>query len=392
MININKKTAMNKFKFSDIATISTQKKKPTDEDKFHYIGLEHLDSKSLKVTRYGADVAPKGEKLVMKKGDVLFGKRRAYQKKVAIAPFDGIFSAHGMILRPNEKVISRELFPFFISSDAFLDKAIKISVGSLSPTINNSDIKKLEFELPDIREQEKYSNALFAINDTKEAYINLIGNLDKIQKSRFIELFGDPFLIDEKEKVPFKNAIAETVKGPFGSDMKKSLFVPKSDTTYKVFSQVNAIQKDATAGDYYISAEYYEKMKRFTVNSGDYIVTCDGTLGKIYCLPENIEKGVISSSLLRIALNKDVISNVYFETIWNMYMLPMLVRRSRNACLVHLPSAKDIGNLPVPIPNIDKQRDYDKFSNQIDKSKFNLKCAITELDNLSDKIKSEIFS
>jgi len=187
--------------------------------------------------------------------------------------------------------------------------------------------------------------------------------------SRFIELFGDPFLIDEKEKVPFKNAIAETVKGPFGSDMKKSLFVPKSDTTYKVFSQVNAIQKDATAGDYYISAEYYEKMKRFTVNSGDYIVTCDGTLGKIYCLPENIEKGVISSSLLRIALNKDVISNVYFETIWNIYMLPMLVRRSRNACLVHLPSAKDIGNLPVPIPNIDKQRDYDKFSNQIDKSK-----------------------
>ena len=200
-----------------------------------------------------------------------------------------------------------------------------------------------------------------------------------LSKSRFIELFGDPFLIDEKENVPFKNAIAETVKGPFGRDMKKSLFVPKSDTTYKVFSQVNAIQKDATAGDYYISAEYYEKMKRFTVNSGDYIVTCDGTLGKIYCLPENIEKGVISSSLLRIALNKDVISNVYFETIWNMYMLPMLVRRSRNACLVHLPSAKDIGNLPVPIPNIDKQRDYDKFSNQIDKSKLILQKQLDDL-------------
>ena len=212
-----------------------------------------------------------------------------------------------------------------------------------------------------------------------------------LSKSRFIELFGDPFLIDEKEKVPFKNAIAETVKGPFGSDMKKSLFVPKSDTTYKVFSQVNAIQKDATAGDYYISAEYYEKMKRFTVNSGDYIVTCDGTLGKIYCLPENIEKGVISSSLLRIALNKDVISNVYFETIWNMYMLPMLVRRSRNACLVHLPSAKDIGNLPVPIPNIDKQRDYDKFSNQIDKSKFILQKMIEKLELLKKSRFIELF-
>ena len=71
----------------------------------------------------------------MKKGDVLFGKRRAYQKKVAIAPFDGIFSAHGMVLRPNEEIIDKNFFPLFISSDYFLDAAIKISVGSLSPTI-----------------------------------------------------------------------------------------------------------------------------------------------------------------------------------------------------------------------------------------------------------------
>ena len=233
--------------------------------------------------------------------------------------------------------------------------------------------------VPDLNLQKSFVKCVNQIDKSKFILQKMIEKLELLKKSRFIELFGDPFLIDEKEKVPFKNAIAETVKGPFGSDMKKSLFVPKSDTTYKVFSQVNAIQKDATAGDYYISAEYYEKMKRFTVNSGDYIVTCDGTLGKIYCLPENIEKGVISSSLLRIALNKDVISNVYFETIWNMYMLPMLVRRSRNACLVHLPSAKDIGNLPVPIPNIDKQRDYDKFSNQIDKSKLILQKQLEDL-------------
>ena len=88
---------MGTFKFSEIAFNSTEKKKPVDEDKYTYLGLEHLDSDSIYVTRYGADVAPKGDKLIMKKGDVLFGKRRAYQKKVAIAPFDGIFSAHGMV-------------------------------------------------------------------------------------------------------------------------------------------------------------------------------------------------------------------------------------------------------------------------------------------------------
>ena len=96
-----------KYKFEQIAFNSTEKKKPTEDDKYTYIGLEHLDSGCLEVTRYGSDVAPIGEKLVMRKGDVLFGKRRAYQKKVAIAPFDGIFSAHGLVLRPKENVVDR---------------------------------------------------------------------------------------------------------------------------------------------------------------------------------------------------------------------------------------------------------------------------------------------
>ena len=107
------------------------------------IGLEHLDAGTLTVSRWGSEVAPVGEKLIMRKGDVLFGKRRAYQKKVAIAPFDGIFSAHGMVLRPREDVITKEFFPLFINSDYFLDEAIRISVGSLSPTVNWKDLKDL---------------------------------------------------------------------------------------------------------------------------------------------------------------------------------------------------------------------------------------------------------
>ena len=146
---------MAKYRFEHIAINSTEKKKPVEEDRFTYLGLEHLDSGSLKVTRFGSEVAPIGEKLVMHKGDVLFGKRRAYQKKVAIAPFDGIFSAHGMVLRPREDVIDKSFFPLFISSDYFLDAAIKISVGSLSPTINWRDLKTLEFELPDLATQRK---------------------------------------------------------------------------------------------------------------------------------------------------------------------------------------------------------------------------------------------
>ena len=177
---------MAKYRFEQIAINSTEKKKPVEEDRFTYLGLEHLDAGSLKVTRFGSEVAPIGEKLVMHKGDVLFGKRRAYQKKVAIAPFDGIFSAHGMVLRPREDVIDKSFFPLFISSDYFLDAAIKISVGSLSPTINWRDLKTLEFELPDLATQRKLAETLWSINDTMEAYKKLISATDELVKSQFI--------------------------------------------------------------------------------------------------------------------------------------------------------------------------------------------------------------
>jgi len=127
----------------------------------------------------------------MKKGDVLFGKRRAYQKKVAIAPFDGIFSAHGMVLRPNVDVIDEDFFPLFISSDYFLDTAIKISVGSLSPTINWKDLKEIEFELPKLDFQKELAIILWSIIDTIDAYKDLINQTDNMIKSQFYEIMNN---------------------------------------------------------------------------------------------------------------------------------------------------------------------------------------------------------
>lgn len=134
------------FKFDEIAFNSTEKKKPVDEDKYTYLGLEHLDSDSIYVTRYGADVAPKGDKLI---------------------------------------------FPMFIKSDYFLDAAIKISVGSLSPTINWRDLKELKFELPSLEKQRKLAEVLWAIYDMKDKYKKLILATDELVKSQFIEMFGE---------------------------------------------------------------------------------------------------------------------------------------------------------------------------------------------------------
>ncbi len=197
---------MTKYRFKDIAYNSTEKKKPTKEDKYTYIGLEHLDPQCLEVTRFGSEVAPIGEKLIMRKGDVLFGKRRAYQKKVAIAPFNGIFSAHGLVLRPKENVVDPKFFPMFIASDYFLDAAIKISVGSLSPTINWSALKELEFELPDLEKQRELAELLWAAEETKQSYKSFICIANKIINSYFVKIqkrnttlsFNDIFNDDTK--------------------------------------------------------------------------------------------------------------------------------------------------------------------------------------------------
>lgn len=183
---------MTRYRFDQIAENSTAKKKPEESDRDRYVGLEHLDPGTLEVTRWGAEVTPKGDKLLMKKGDVLFGRRRAYQKKVGIAPFDGIFSAHGMVLRPKADVVDPMFFPFFISSDIFLDEAIRVSVGSLSPTANWKDLRTLEFDLPSPGKQRELAGILSEAESLKGHYRKLLTTCDDVVKSQFIEMFGSP--------------------------------------------------------------------------------------------------------------------------------------------------------------------------------------------------------
>ncbi|MGX3067423.1 hypothetical protein ACWIVT_09925, partial [Ursidibacter arcticus] len=81
-------------------------------------------------------------------------------------------------------------------------------------------------------------------------------------------------------------------KGPFGSSLTKSMFIPKGENTIKVYEQKNAIKKDCEIGDYYISEKYFlENMQSFEVFPNDIIVSCAGTIGETFVMPENFEKG-----------------------------------------------------------------------------------------------------
>ena len=164
------KSGWKMLKFGDIAHNVVERVDPADAKTDVYVGLEHLDPSTLHLLQWGQPSDVTGQKLAFKKGDVIFGRRRAYQRKLAVAEFDGICSAHAMVIRAKTKTILPEFLPFFLQSDMFMERAIEISVGSLSPTINWNTLKVQEFPLPSLNEQKRIARVLWAADETVSAY------------------------------------------------------------------------------------------------------------------------------------------------------------------------------------------------------------------------------
>lgn len=359
---------MSVFKFDDIAFNSTEKKKPVDQDKYTYLGLEHLDSDSIYVTRFGAETAPKGDKLIMKKGDVLFGKRRAYQKKVAIAPFDGIFSAHGMVLRPKEEVIDKDFFPMFIKSDYFLDAAIQISVGSLSPTINWRDLKELKFELPSLEEQRKLAEVLWAIYDMKDKYKKLILAMDELVKSQFIEMFAD----DEQGSL---KDIANIIMGQS----------PKGETYNDQGEGVPFYQGKTEFSDLYIGEPVmWTTAPTRLAQADDVLMSVRAPVGST-----NIAREVCCIGRGLAALQPIDGKSSSLFLIYAMRSIEEDIARMGIGSTFKAINKDQIHKIPVPITSIDKQNRFVELAEQSDKSKFALQEAIKDLDVLSKKIIAE---
>ncbi len=141
-------------RFDQIATqITDRVDNPSEAGVERYVGLEHLDPNSLRIRRWGEPSDVESTKLRFQPGDIIFGKRRVYQRKVGVADFEGICSAHAMVLRAKSNIVHREFLPFFMQSDLFMERALSISVGSLSPTINWKALAAEKFLLPPLQEQ-----------------------------------------------------------------------------------------------------------------------------------------------------------------------------------------------------------------------------------------------
>jgi type I restriction enzyme S subunit len=195
------------IRFDQMAECLTVRVEPSETTLERYVGLEHLDPETLKISRWGTPSDVIGEKLHFWPGDIIFGKRRAYQKKLAVADFEGICSAHAMVLRARPEIVLPEFLPFFMQSDLFFERALSISVGSLSPTINWGTLAKQEFPLPPLDEQRRIAEILWAADEviTKNLVTlqRIISLKDSVEEESYFRCreSGQPALLSEIAEV-----------------------------------------------------------------------------------------------------------------------------------------------------------------------------------------------
>ena len=189
------------IRFDEIARNISKRVEPAETELEVYVGLEHLDPQSLRINRRGVPADVKGQKLRVRPGQIIFGKRRAYQKKLAVADFDGICSAHAMVLEAVSGKIISELLPFFMQSDMFMDRAVAISEGSLSPTIKWKTLAIQEFPLPPLDRQKEILKVLEKVEEANSRLADCIESC-LISLRRLVDHACD----SDRNKEPFSNS------------------------------------------------------------------------------------------------------------------------------------------------------------------------------------------
>ena len=198
------KTGWKKWRFDEVCRqVNTSSKDPVADGLDHVIGLEHIEPGNLHITKW--DTLEKETTFTRKfvKGQVLFGRCRAYQRKVAYAEFDGICSGDILVFEAIEENLLPELLPFLIQSDGFFEKALATSAGSLSPRTKFKELADYEFLLPPKSEQKRLAELLWAAGEMIEKEKKVLKELKD-----HIQIIIKENTTDTKNKrIPFSNLV-----------------------------------------------------------------------------------------------------------------------------------------------------------------------------------------
>ena len=335
------------MKLEDIARESRATHKG-DKSGIPIVGLEHLVPKEIKFTGYDVDTENTFTK-AFKKGQILFGRRRAYLKKAAIADFDGICSGDITVIEAIPGKVEPFLLPFIIQNDKFFDYAVSRSAGGLSPRVKWEHLKDYEFDLPPIDEQRILADKLWAAYNLKKSYRKLLSATQEMVKSQFIEMFGD-------DKYPMIKLGNYTDLTWGDTKTTKNSYVPEGYLAYS-----------ASGPD--------GKLDHFDYDCEGIVLSAIGAdcgktwfaSGKWSCIKNTIRFWSISDELDNRFL--------YFATREKDFW------PRRGGAQPFIPQG-DARNCSIPLPPISLQRKFVEISEQADKSEFELRKSIEAIDQV----------
>lgn len=306
-----------------------------------------------------------------------------FQKRSQLQKGDVLFSIAGTIGRvalvtdedipanTNQAVaiirgITKYFIPSFLKMQLDSHVSLKVKAKARGGAMNNislDDLKEMDVVVPPFDVQENIVQAVetqftrldAAIKSLKAIKNKIVVYREAILKEAFTTAFSTSVTFRNLRLDDLKGEGRHAIKrGPFGSAIKKSFFVPKG---YKVYEQKNAIYNDFRLGDYYINEDKFKELAAFEVKPGDLIISCSGTIGKVAVAPDNIEKGIINQALLKITLNHKVILTKYFIYLFqSRYLQHEVNKKTRGSAMLNISSVKDLKQIDFPVAKLDEQR------------------------------------
>ena len=354
---------MGVVKLGDVARESRLKWTKSKQD-VPIVGLEHLIPDEIRFDAYDINTDNTFSKRFVK-GQVLFGRRRAYQRKAAIAEFDGICSGDITVIQAIEGKMLPELLPFIIQTPVFFDYANRGSAGSLSPRVKWEHLADYEFELPPLEEQKILADKLWAAYRLKEAYKKLLVATDEMVKSQFIEMFGTV-----ESYCKLEDLVSDTFPGEWGSE-------PTSENAIKVIRTTNFTNEGhLDLADVVTRDIEPKKVARKKLKQGDTILersggTKDNPVGRVVFFDEIGD--YLLNNFTQALRPKESVNPVYlFYALYNSYNINKAAMRamaSQTTGIQNL-SMSDFMSKSIVLPSRDEQNKFEQIYRQADKSKF----------------------
>lgn len=319
------KPGWRRVKFGEVVRLSKERSAdPAADGLDRYVGLEHLEPGDLRIRSWGNVADGTTFTTRFRPGQVLFGKRRAYQRKVAVADFEGVCSGDIYVFESaNPKHLLPELLPFICQTDAFFDHAVGTSAGSLSPRTNWTSLADYEFALPPLGEQGRMAVSLSAANEAieslqhaKEKCNNILTTVRNslltngivnglYSETQYLGRVPSHWPICTLEDISFGEY--GIVDGPFGSNLKRIHFRTNGHPVIKS-SMVVSDCFCAGADSYdYVDDMKFKELRRNHVYPGDVVIALIGVnCGACAILPDTHPPSIISQNCLKISPNPSI--------------------------------------------------------------------------------------